>query len=366
MRLVKEWFRRHFSDPQVAILAVLLLVGFAAVVFLGRMLAPLIASIVIAFLLERPVQLLERLRWPRLAAVLVVFLAFLTGFFFLVLGLMPVLFGQIAELLQALPSMILSVQDLAIRLPREHPEFISEQQITQFMAGLRAEAVAFGQTVLSWSVASLVGLIYLGVYVILVPFLVFYLLKDKARILAWSASFLPEESSLVVRIGREVNQRIADYVRAKVYEILIVGAVTYVVFTFLGIDFALLLAALTGLSVIIPYIGAVAVTVPVALIAYFQWGLGSEFVLVLTAYVLIQMIDGNVLATILASEVVNLHPIAVIVAILVFGGLWGFWGVFFAIPLATLIQAVLDAWPRIPRQDEAALLTPETRRRLKA
>jgi putative permease len=54
------------------------------------------------------------------------------------------------------------------------------------------------------------------------------------------------------------------------------------------------------------------------------------------------------------------------VAILVFGGLWGFWGVFFAIPLATLIQAVLDAWPRIPRQDEAARLTPETRRRLQA
>ena len=137
-------------------------------------------------------------------------------------------------------------------------------------------------------------------------------------------------------------------------------------FTFIGIDFALLLAALTGLSVIIPYIGAVAVTVPVALIAYFQWGLGSEFLLVLTAYILIQLIDGNVLATILASEVVNLHPIAVIVAILVFGGLWGFWGVFFAIPLATLIQAVLDAWPRIPRQDKATRLTPETRRRLKA
>jgi len=366
MQLVKDWFRRNFSDPQVAILAVLLLVGFAAFAFFGSMLAPVIASIVIAYLLERPVQLLERLRWPRLAAVLVVFLAFLAGFFFLVLGLMPVILQQVAQLFQELPSMILSVQDLAIRLPQEHPEFISEQQVTQFMAGLRAEAAAFGQTVLSWSVASLIGLIYFGVYVILVPFLVFYFLKDKARILAWSASFLPEESSLVVQIGREVNRQIENYVRGKVYEIVIVSAVSYAVFVFLGLDFALLLAVLNGLSVIIPYIGAVAVTVPVALIAYFQWGVGSELALVLGAYLLIHLLDGNVLAPILASEVVNLHAIAVIVAILVFGGLWGFWGVFFAIPLATLIQAVLDAWPRIPRQDEATRLTPETRRRLKA
>jgi len=366
MRLIRDWFRRNFSDPQVAILAVLLLIGFAAVLFLGNMLAPVIASIVIAYLLERPVQLLERLRWPRLAAVLVVFLAFLAGFFFLLLGLLPPLSRQVAQLLQDMPSMILSLQDLVIRLPQEHPEFISEQQVTQFMAGLRAEAAAYGQNVLSWSVASLVGLIYLGVYVILVPLLVFYFLKDKDRILSWLASFLPVESSLVVQIGRQVNRQIENYVRGKAYEIVIVAAVSYAVFTLLGINFALLLAVLTGLSVIIPFIGAVAVTVPVGLIAYFQWGLGSELALALGAYVLIQLVDGNVLAPILASEVVNLHPIAVIVAILVFGGVWGFWGVFFAIPLATLIQAVLDAWPRIPRQDEPARLTPETPRRLKA
>jgi putative permease len=58
------------------------------------------------------------------------------------------------------------------------------------------------------------------------------------------------------------------------------------------------------------------------------------------------MLDGNVLVPLMFSEAVNLHPVAIIVAILVFGGLWGFWGVFFAIPLATLVQAVLNAWPR--------------------
>jgi putative permease len=105
-----------------------------------------------------------------------------------------------------------------------------------------------------------------------------------------------------------------------------------------------LLGLLVGLSVLVPYIGATVATFPVALIAFYQWGWGSEFMYVIISYAIIQLLDGNLLVPLLLSEVVNLHPVAIIVAVLVFGGLWGFWGVFFAIPLATLVQAVLRAW----------------------
>ena len=63
-------------------------------------------------------------------------------------------------------------------------------------------------------------------------------------------------------------------------------------------------------------------------------------------YGFIQFLDGNLLVPLLFSEVVNLHPVAIIVAVLLFGGIWGFWGVFFAIPLATLVKAVYNAWPQ--------------------
>jgi putative permease len=103
-----------------------------------------------------------------------------------------------------------------------------------------------------------------------------------------------------------------------------------------------------GLSVIIPYVGATLVTFPVLGVAYFQWGLaGDDFMYVVVAYSVIQALDGVFLVPFLFSEAVNLHPIAIIVAILFFGGLWGFWGVFFAIPLATVVKAVLTAWPRL-------------------
>jgi putative permease len=98
----------------------------------------------------------------------------------------------------------------------------------------------------------------------------------------------------------------------------------------------------------VPYIGAVVVTVPVILVAWFQWGWSPEFIWLGVAYTVVQALDGNILVPLLFSEVVNLHPVAIIVAVLVFGGLWGFWGVFFAIPLATLVHAILIAWPRGP------------------
>jgi putative permease len=116
------------------------------------------------------------------------------------------------------------------------------------------------------------------------------------------------------------------------------------------LQYAILLSTLVGFSVVIPYIGAAAVTIPIAAIAFFQWGWSADAWYVLIAYGVIQALDGNVLVPLLFSEVVNLHPVAIIIAVLVFGGIWGFWGVFFAIPLATLVQAVLKAWPRRPQQ----------------
>ena len=110
----------------------------------------------------------------------------------------------------------------------------------------------------------------------------------------------------------------------------------------------MLLAVFMGLQVIIPYVGATLVTFPVLGVAYYQWGLvGDDFMYLAIAYAIIQTIDGVVLVPLLFSEAVNLHPIAIIAAILLFGGLWGFWGVFFAIPLATVVKAVLTDWPRI-------------------
>ncbi len=346
MEIVRQWFRRYFTDPQVVILALLLIAGFAVVMTMGDMLAPVLASVVLAYLLDGLVERLQRWRIPRIMAVTVVFLAFLLSVLLIIFGLVPQLSQQLTQLFQQLPAMISKGQASLVHLPEQYPGFINEQQVGDIMAGLRREIANLGQAVFSMSLASVINIIAVLVYVILVPVLVFFFLKDKQRILHWMTNYLPRDRGLSTEVWHDVNAQIANYVRGKVWEIVIVGVVTYITFAFMGLQYAMLLATLVGLSVIIPYIGAAVVTLPIALIAYFQWGWNADFASVMIAYGIIQALDGNVLVPLLFSEVVNLHPIAIIVAVLVFGGIWGFWGVFFAIPLATLVQAVLKVWPR--------------------
>jgi putative permease len=173
--------------------------------------------------------------------------------------------------------------------------------------------------------------------------------------------FLPEDRSLTAEVWRQVDQQIGNYIRGKFWEILIVWFASYVIFLLLELPYAMLISLFVGLSVLIPYFGAIIMTFPVASIAYFEWGWGSQFAWVVIAYIVIQILDGNLLVALLYSEVVNLHPVAIMVAVLVFGGIWGFWGVFFAIPLATLVQAVLQAWAQHRRKKtpEAAMQTTE-------
>lgn len=351
MNLLTAWFRRTFADPQVVILGIVLVIGFAVVLGLGRMLAPVFASIVIAYLLEAVVAQLQRVGMPRLAAVLLVFLLFLGSGLFLLLGLVPMLIRQLSQLVQQLPNYINQGQVLLLQLPERYPQLVTEKQIQQLIENVGTEVATAGQLLLTWSLGSVGNVVGLLVLLVLIPVLVFFLLKDKRLLIDWFSAYLPTERHLVSSVWVDVEAQIANYVRGKAGEIVLVGAVTYITFVALGLQYAALLATMVGFSVLIPYIGAAVVTIPIAFVAFFQWGWGWDFGQVIIAYAIIQALDGNVLVPLLFSEALNLHPVAIIVAILVFGGLWGFWGIFFAIPLATLVQAVLKAWPRVMRED---------------
>ena len=354
MESIRDWFERHLADPQVMGLAVVLLAGFFVIYLTGEMLAPVIASVIIAYLLEGLVAVFQRNGLPRLVAVSLVFLIFTAFMVFVTFALLPLLSRQATQLFQLLPDMLTSGQDALMRLPQLYPQLFSEAQIRDLINSIRVEALSYGQHVVSMSVSSVVSVITIAVYVVLMPLLVFFFLKDKSRIVNWFVRFLPQDRRLLSQVWVEVDRQIGNYVRGKFIEILIIWVVTYLTFAIMGMQFAMLLGVLVGLSVLIPYIGAAAVTLPVAILAYFQWGVTPDFWWLMLAYGIIQALDGNVLVPLLFSEVVDLHPVAIIVAVLIFGGVWGFWGVFFAIPLATLVQAVLKAWPTLTVDEEVS------------
>ena len=354
MNLLSSWYKRTFADPQVVILGIVLVVGFAIVVGLGQMLTPVFASMVIAYLLEAVVARLQLFGLSRLASVLLVFLLFLASLFFLLFGLVPMLTRQLTQLVQQIPNYISQGQELLLQLPQRYPQLLSEQQVQTLITNVGNELALAGQQFLTWSLGSVGNVVGLLVLLVLIPVLVFFLLKDKQQLIDWFKGYLPDDRRLVSSVWADVEAQIANYVRGKAGEIVIVGAVSYVIFVSLGLQYSALLATMVGFSVLIPYIGAAVITLPIAFVAYFQWGWGWDFGKVMIAYAILQALDGNVLVPLLFSEALDLHPVAIIVAILVFGGLWGFWGIFFAIPLATVVQAVLKAWPRTRNDEESS------------
>ncbi|RMT31127.1 hypothetical protein ALP49_04323 [Pseudomonas syringae pv. solidagae] len=344
--VLRNWVQRYFSDEEAVVLAVLLFLAFTLVLTLGGMLAPVLAGLVLAFLMHGLVSALERLRMPEMAAVGLVFTLFIGVLLVFLLVLVPLLWHQLITLFNEAPGMLAKWQSVLLLLPERYPHLVSDEQVLLAIEVARGEVGKIGQLALTFSISSLPLLVNLMIYLVLVPILVFFFLKDRHMIGRWARGYLPRERALINRVADEMKRQIANYIRGKVIEIFICGGVTYIAFAALGLNYAALLAMLVGISVVVPYVGAVVVTVPVALIGLFQWGWGDQFIYLMIAHGIIQALDGNVLVPLLFSEAVNLHPVAIICAVLLFGGLWGFWGIFFAIPLATLFKAVLDAWPR--------------------
>lgn len=345
-KVLRDWIQRYFSDEEAVVLAVLLFLAFTAVLTLGGMLAPVLAGMVLAYLMQGLVVTLERLRVQGGVAVGLVFALFMGLLLVFIIIVVPLLWHQLITLFNELPGMLAKWQSLLLLLPERYPHLVSDEQVLQAIEVARGEIGKFGQWALTFSLSSLPLLVNIMIYLVLVPILVFFFLKDREMIGQWVRGYLPRERALITRVAQEMNRQIANYIRGKVIEIFICGGVTYIAFVALGLNYSALLALLVGVSVVVPYVGAVVVTVPVLLIALFQWGWSDQFIYLMAVYGIIQTLDGNVLVPLLFSEAVNLHPVAIICAVLLFGGLWGFWGVFFAIPLATLFKAVLDAWPR--------------------
>jgi putative permease len=353
LRQLTAWYKNRFSDPNLSVLFLLLTGAFFTVYFFGNILAPLFVALILAYMLEWPVNYLMRFKLNRTFSTFIVMTLFISLSVFAFLGILPTVFRQGASLIQDLPVMFNQTQLYLATLPSQYPDLIDPITTTLLVDNIRSYILESGGFLLSHSFSSLLNIAALIVYTILVPLMMVFFLKDKHQLTYSIKQLLPNNIKLVEQVWVEMNGQIMNYIRGKVIEIMIVGIATYFVFFFMDLRYSALLAVLVGLSVLIPYIGAAAVTVPVAVVALFQWGFSTDFVYLMVAYGIVQAIDGNLIVPILFSEAVNLHPVIIIVAVLVFGGLWGFWGVFFAIPLATLVKAVFNAWPSKERFEQA-------------
>jgi len=338
--LLNKFTKRFFSNEESIYFAILLVFSFLFIIFFGNVLLPVIISIVIAFLLNGLMTGFENLKVSQNLSLTLTLIVFF-GFYLSLFMALPSIGTEINNLIQNLPSIVSSFQQTLM----EMNNYFSEEDIDLIFANLSNQI----NTLLSSALGQLAGTITLMfnaiLYAIMIPLMVFFFLKDKNELLPIASFFLPKENGFMQSVFSEMNDQLFNYVTGKALEMIIIATASYALFAVLGLPYAVLIAILVGLSVIIPIFGAILVTVPVVLIGLYEWGLTENFYWLLGFYLLIQILDGNVLVPILFSSRNNLHPAVIIVAILFFGGIWGFWGLFFAIPLATFIKAIINSWP---------------------
>ena len=331
-------------DGQKLILAGTILSISAGLWFIGGFIAPIIAAVVIAYVMDSATLKLRDLGLSPSIIATILTIGFMGGLGAALFMAAPLLVSQTAAFAQSLPGLAAELQAYLIELARMHPEFISENEIKSVGADLSRWMISAGQNMVMHSVELLPTLANVVMWMLVVPLMLFFMIKDRDVMLAWGRSFLPDQRRLTEKVWRDLSLRFGGYVRGKIYEIFIVSCAAYAIFMVLEIEFAALLAVIAGLSVLVPYFGAPVAGIPVALVAYSQWGLSEEFAWAIAAYTILQIIDGTILATVLLASTVQIHPVAVMAAVLIAGQMFGFVGLIFAIPMASAVEVLIEAW----------------------
>jgi putative permease len=342
---INSFLKKIFSNEETIVFSFVILCVFLMMTFFGSVLTPFLISIVVAYLLVGVQKKIESFNISSKWALVITFAIFIVTGAAMLVWLLPILYTQLQAFVLDVPELFNNFLEFVSTLPAKFPELVTSEQITVFFQAVSSELSSITQNIVKSSIAGIQSTITILLYIILFPILVFFFLFDRKNIMEGLSKLVPGNREMFSNIWTEMDMQLSNYVRGKTTEIFVVGLCAAIIFSLVGLKYSALLSVLVGLSVVIPYVGAFLVTVPVVIVGLLQFGLTSEFYILITLYLLLQILDGNLLVPIIFSDAVKLHPVAIILAVFIFGSMFGFWGVFFAIPMATFIKAVWNAWP---------------------
>jgi putative permease len=342
---LNKLLKKIFSNEETIVFSLAILLFFVVIAYFGSILTPFLISVVVAYLLVGLQKKIQSYNVSQNASLIITFSIFIISGATLAVWLVPLLYIQLQAFILDVPNLFNNFLDFMSDLPAKFPELVSSEQIAIFFQAVSEEISVIAQNIVKSSISGIQSTITILLYIILFPILVFFFLFDRKNIIDGMLKVIPGKREMFSNVWTEMDIQLSNYVRGKTIEIFIVGIVAAIIFSSLGLKYSALLSVLVGLSVIIPYVGAFLVTIPVVIVGLLQFGLGTQFYLLVGLYLLLQALDGNLLVPLIFSETVKLHPVVIILAVFIFGSMFGFWGVFFSIPIATFIKAVWNAWP---------------------
>ena len=349
---INTLLNKIFSNEESVIFSLLIFAFLIVLYFFGGLLTPFIISLIFAYLLIGLTKNLIKYGLTELVSLIISYVIFLlSGIGFLV-WLIPLIFQQTQAFFIEVPVWLNNFRSFIENLSQSNQELVSSDQISSFFTEFIGRLSSISQGVLDASISGIQDTLVFSIYLIMIPVLVFFFLFDKERIVRGFLMLLPKKRAMLSEVWIEMDDQLSNYVWGKGVEILIVGFVAAVIFGTMGLNYTALLSIIVGVSVLIPYVGAFLATIPVVVVAFLQFGIGFDLYMIVGLYLLLQALDGYLLVPILFSDAVKLHPVVIMLAVFVFGGIFGFWGAFFSIPLATFIKAVWNSWPSIPAKND--------------
>lgn len=301
----------------------------------------------ILFYLTYPLSdLLGKFKVPRMMSILIVFLVLISVIFFLGLAIGPILVDEFTRFANNLPQNIRQMHALVIEM-RGHPfverlidmDAIDTRRVSENLAGMASRTITGFTSSLS-SVFGVIGSFFTTIMV--VPFLLFFMLKEKGQgsLETLVDRFVPEDyKNSIKRALVEINIKLGNYFQGVGIVCLCVGILAYISFLIIGLEFALILAIIIGITNIIPYLGPFIGAVPAALIGLFHSPAMMLYVII--AIVIIQQIESLIISPAVMGRKMALSPLVVILVILIAGRLAGLLGIILAVPGFTVLKIII-------------------------
>ena len=341
--------------------------GIVAAIFvfllwaLGDVLVPFILGGAIAYFLDPVADRLERLGLSRVMATVVITLSAVLLFVILFLLVVPTLIGQLGQLISQIGVLVQNLPEtwegvkswLTGRFPNLD---VQGDFLTQQLTALGNAIQSRGGEVVNALLSSAQGILNAVVLLVIVPVVTFYMLLDWDRMVAKVDELLPLDHAATIRqIAKDIDRTLASFIRGQGTVCLVLGTYYGIALMLAGLNFGLVVGFIAGLISFIPYIGALVGGVLAVGIAIFQWWGGTELVdgqtvetginwlriaIVGAIFMLGQFLEGNILTPKLVGGSVGLHPVWLILALSVFGSLFGFVGMLVAVPVAAVIGVV--------------------------
>lgn len=325
------------GQDQLKYWGIVALVFVAALWFLGNVLLPFVIGGAVAYFIDPVADRLERAGLSRVAATAVITVVSVVVFVILALAVIPALVGQMVDLIEVMPELMRNLHSF---LSERFPSLLDENSNLRLILTSLGETIKDkGGVVLSGVVGSALSLVNVVILLVIVPVVSVYMLLDWDRMIARIDDLLPREHAPVIRrLAAEIDHTLAAFIRGMGTVSLILGTYYAVALMLVGLQFGLVVGFIAGLVTFIPYLGALiggALAIGLALFQF--WGDWGAIGLVALIFLAGQVAEGNFLTPKLVGSSVGLHPVWLLLALSVFGALFGFVGMLVAVPVAAAL-----------------------------